>query len=57
MKAEGVMITGDDIAQVPADDMKRKRILKVQKKNVKIKDTSASGAKAPEGKTTTDEKK
>ncbi|MCI14383.1 hypothetical protein A2U01_0035514, partial [Trifolium medium] len=57
MKAEGVIITGDDIAQVPADDKKRKRIVKVKKKNVKIEDTSISGAEAPEGKTTTDEKK
>ncbi|MCI49751.1 hypothetical protein A2U01_0070995, partial [Trifolium medium] len=34
MKAKGVIITGADIAQVPADDKKRKRTVKVKKKNV-----------------------
>ncbi|MCI93782.1 hypothetical protein A2U01_0115080, partial [Trifolium medium] len=43
-----------DIAQVPTEDKKRKGIVKVQKKNVKIQDTSASGAKAPERKTATE---
>ncbi|MCH88343.1 hypothetical protein A2U01_0009227, partial [Trifolium medium] len=34
MKAEGVIITGADIAHVPTDDKKRKRIIKVKQEKV-----------------------
>ncbi|MCI26344.1 hypothetical protein A2U01_0047539, partial [Trifolium medium] len=62
MKAEGIIITGADIAKVSPDDKqkKRKRIVKVkQEKVIEVKtsgNTSASGAEAFKAKFTEDKK-
>ncbi|MCI81591.1 hypothetical protein A2U01_0102865, partial [Trifolium medium] len=48
MKAEGKIITGADIAHVPSEDKKRKRIVKVKQEKASEEKTSgkvsASGA-------------